>query len=286
MYHGRELPLIPVGDWAGRYDVPNPGLSRTAWYGRLTPEQNQRMRAGYMGCITHIDYQLGYLIERVRTELGGNLLMVFTSDHGDMMGDHHLYRKSYAFEGSARIPFVVQYPETLELPSGTFEHTVGLQDVMPTVLEAAGVDIPDSVTGASVLKAVRGEPWREYSHGEHSPCYSRENAMQYLTDGKEKYVWYPVTGQEQFFDITEDRQEMHDLHGDSAHADRVAMWRGRLIELLGKRGDAPTDVNSCCARRATVPMRRRDLTRPRAIARASGKPAQNRLSNIQGGAPC
>ena len=241
MYYPRELPPIPVGDWASRYDVPNPGLSRTAWYGRFTPAQNQRMRAGYMGCITHIDYQLGYLLERVNAELGNNVMVVFVSDHGDMMGDHHLHRKCYAYEGSARIPFAIKYPGGLDLPSGTFEQVVGLQDVMPTILEVAGVEIPDSVTGRSVLAAARGEDWRPFFHGEHSPCYSKEIAMHYLTDGREKYIWFPVTGEEQFFDLVKDRQELRDLAGDPARAGDVARWRQRLIELLAGRGDGFSD---------------------------------------------
>jgi arylsulfatase A-like enzyme len=199
------------------------------------------MRAGYMGCVTHIDYQLGYLMERVRQELGDDLMVLFTSDHGDMMGDHHLHRKCYAYEGSARIPFVVKYPSSLDLPSGSFDQVVGLQDAMPTLLEAAGVDIPDSVTGTSVLRAVRGEDWREYFHGEHSPCYSKESAMQYLTDAREKYIWFPVTGEEQFFDLGEDPQELRDLAGDPAQSARVALWRKRLIDLLGARDDGFSD---------------------------------------------
>ena len=242
MYANRELPPIPVGDWAEKYDVPNPGLGRTAWCGRFTPEQNQRMRAGYMGCITHIDYQLGYLMERIgRVGASRNTMVIFTSDHGDMMGDHHLHRKCYAFEGSARIPFLVKYPQGSDLPTGTFEHTVGLQDVMPTFLDAAGVEIPASVTGSSVFRAIRGKPWREFFHGEHSPCYCKELAMQYLTDGKEKYVWYPCTGQEQLFDLAADRQELHDLSRHAEHANRVQLWRQRLVQLLGDRGDGFSD---------------------------------------------
>lgn len=241
MYIDRQLPEIPIGDWAGRYDVPNPGLSRTAFYGRLTPEQDQRARAGYMGSVTHLDYQLGYLMERAQQELGGNVMYAFTSDHGDMMGDHHLHRKCYAYEGSARIPFALRYPQGLDLPTGTFDHLVGLQDVMPTLLEAAGVAVPASVTGRSVLEAVRGEPWREVFHGEHSPCYSAESAMQYLTDGREKYIWFPVTGQEQLFDLGADRQELHDLAADPAWAGPLSTWRQRLVERLGPRGDGFCD---------------------------------------------
>jgi arylsulfatase len=244
MYINRELPEIPIGDWAGVHDKPNPGLSRTAWEGRLTPEQDQRGRAGYMGVITHIDYELGRMMEMLNRYLGGlanNTLWIFTSDHGDMMGDHHLHRKSYAFEGSARIPFVVKYPRGLDVPTGVFEQVVGLQDVMPTILDVCGVEAPEGVTGQSLLKAARGEPWREFFHGEHSQCYHPSNAMQYLTDGKEKYVWYPPTGEEQFFDISEDRRELRDLSKEPAHGERVTTWRERLIKLLGDRGDGFSD---------------------------------------------
>ena len=238
MYIDRELPSIPVGNWADRHASSQPGLERCAWQGTLTQEQNRRMRVGYMGCITHVDYQLGYLMER----LGGmglldDTLIVFVSDHGDMMGDHHLHRKCYAYEGSARIPFVLRYPKGYDAPTGRFEQVVGLQDVMPTILDIVGVYVPDSVEGRSVVKAARGEPWRPFLHGEHSPCYSTDQAMQYLTDGKRKYIWLPCLGEEQFFALEEDRGEKENLAGRPDREEEVASWRQRLIEILEPRGD-------------------------------------------------
>lgn len=242
LYNDRELPGIPIGAWAAKYDIPNPGLEITAWRGRLTPEQNHRMRVGYMGNCTHLDCELGRLM-RAMMEMGvlEDTLIVFVSDHGDMMGDHHLHRKTYAYEGSARIPFLLRYPKGLDLPSGTFRQVVGLQDVMPTVLEAAGVEIPDSVTGTSVFSAIRGGPWRQYFHGEHSPCYSNDEAMHYLTDAKEKYVWFPARGEEYLFDLERDRQELHNIAGDPVNRERVETWRNRLIELLAERPDGFSD---------------------------------------------
>jgi len=238
MYMDRALPPIPVGDWAERHAASQPGLERCAWQGTLTSEQNRRMRVGYMGCITHIDYQLGYLMER----LGGmglldDTLILFVSDHGDMMGDHHLHRKCYAYEGSARIPFAVRYPKGLEAPTGSFEQVVGIQDVMPTLLDVAGVYIPNSVEGKSVVRAARGDAWRPFLHGEHSPCYSMDQAMQYLTDGRRKYIWLPCRNEEQFFNLEEDRQEKENLAGRSEHQEELASWRQRLIEILEPRGD-------------------------------------------------
>ena len=242
MYIDRELPEIPVGDWAKKHDVPNRGLPRTAWRGRLTGTQSRRARAAYMGLCTHIDYELGRMMETMaKTGILDDTLILFTSDHGDMMGDHHLHRKTYAYEGSARIPFLIRYPAGFGAPRGVFDSVVGLQDVMPTLLDAVGVPIPDSVTGASVFGAMCSKPWRAFLHGEHSPCYSLEEAMQYLTDGREKYIYFPATGEEQLFDLAVDRSELTDLARVSTHRARVALWRQRLTELLAERGDGFSD---------------------------------------------
>ncbi len=243
MYSRRTLPEIPIGDFAARWDVPNPGLERTAWYGRLTDEQNHRGRAAYMGCVTQIDYELGRMYEMLRRDpdASSNTLWVFTSDHGDMLGDHHLHRKCYAYEGSARIPFVLKYPLGADWPTGTFTQPVGLQDIMPTVLDVAGVPKPEGMTGQSVRDAMYGKPWREFMHGEHSPCYAAEVANHYLTDGREKFIWYPKTMEEQFFDLTRDRSETVNRIHEPAFADRVAMWRQRLVERLARRDDGFSD---------------------------------------------
>ena len=242
MYIDREQPPVPMGDWAARYNTSNPGLPRTAWYGRPTPEQTRRGRAAYMATITHIDDQFGFFLEELRRMgLLANTLFVFVSDHGDMLGDHDLHRKTYAYEGSARIPFVIGYPEAYTGPEGIFEQVVGLQDVMPTILDVLDVEGPQGMDGRSVLAAARGEPWREYLHGEHSPCYALEPAMQYATDGKEKYIYFPATGEEQLFDLATDRQEERDLSSIADWRARLRLWRDRLVRLLGERGDGFSD---------------------------------------------
>ena len=250
MFIDKELPEIPVGDWAEKYNIPNPGLPIISWYGRLTPEQNHRMRAAYMAMISFIDSQIGRLLLALRRmKVLDDTFIIFTSDHGDMMGDHNLHRKTYAYEGSARIPFIIKYPKNWNLPTGVFNHVVGLQDVMPTILEAAGIKPVEGITGRSVLAAIRGEEWREYIHGEHSPCYSIQEAMHYLTDGKEKYIWFPYSGIEFFFNLKEDRRELQNLASNPKYKDRVKIWRDRLIKILTKRGDGFADGKNLIRRR-------------------------------------
>ena len=244
MYDQQDLGEPPIGDWADRHRQEGVTPMRTAWQGNLGAKATHRCRAGYMGCITHIDYEMGRMEESLMKMEGvdaANTIWLFTADHGDMMGDHYLHRKTYAYEGSARIPFVVRYPKGYDAPTGAFEQPVGLQDVMPTLLDIAGVESPDTMTGESVVQAARGGEWREFIHGEHSPCYHPTNAVQYLTDGREKFLWFPVTGQEQFFDLQNARDETRDLINDPAAQERVKLWRQRLVDRLAIRNDGFSD---------------------------------------------
>jgi len=244
-YIAAEIPPPAIGDWADVHKIDLPGMNPNAWRGVLPPRILHRAQAGYFGAITHIDYQIGRVLRAMRTNrILNNTFVLFASDHGEMLGDHYLFRKTYAYEGSARIPFVLRYPVGFEAePRRVVEKVVALMDVMPTMLEAAGVEIPTTVDGRSVLGFLRGESpeWRPYLHGEHSACYHPTNAMQYLTDGKEKYIWFPPTGEEQLFDLREDPQELHDLSKDPEAQPRLTTWRDRLIKELTARGDPLTD---------------------------------------------
>jgi arylsulfatase A-like enzyme len=179
-----------------------------------------------------------------RQKLLDNTVIVFTSDHGDMLGDHHLWRKTYAYEGSAHIPMIVRLPGSAGKPlHRRCDRPVSLFDIMPTLLDAAGLNIPDSVDGSSMLKLMR-EPspeWREYVHGEHSRCYAAHNEMQYVTDGRWKYIWLPQLDREQLFDLAADPGECRDLADHSEYQDRLRYWRERLVAELAPRDLGLTD---------------------------------------------
>src|SRR5207244_3979326 len=134
---------------------------------------------------------------------------------GEMLGDHHMIGKCRAFEGSSHVPFLCRPPAAWGYPTASaIDRPVGLQDVMPTLLEAAGLPIPGSVTGRSVLPLMRGETlptsWRDVMHGECGQRYAHFGAHHTLTDGRTKYIWFSQTGQELLFDLLEDPHEQHD----------------------------------------------------------------------------
>ena len=117
-----------------------------------------------------VDDQVGRLLQFMRQQgLLRNTIIVFTSDHGEMLGDHHLYRKCWPYEASARVPFLIWaapelgWQEGLEVAS-----PVGWQDIMPTLLDAAGALIPPACTARSLLPILQGgvKAVRDILHGE------------------------------------------------------------------------------------------------------------------------
>jgi arylsulfatase A-like enzyme len=248
-YVDQALPAPFVGDWARPAARPvsgqNPEGRETRGFVSLSAAEMRSCRAGYYGLINHVDTQVGRLIQFLRdARLLDETLILYTADHGEMLGDHHMFAKANPFEGSARVPFLLRPPASLDLPWGVAPgQPVGLQDVMPTLLDAAGVSVPESVTGRSVLPllAGRADGWRDVLHGEHAPTYAPDDGVHYLVDDRTKYVWFSHTGREHLFDLAADPHERRDLLRAPDGAARAAPWRRRLAALLRERPEGFAD---------------------------------------------
>jgi len=247
MYRDRPVPEVAVGDWVDDLLGEHTGDNNVnAWCSQRSKAETERARRCYYGSITFIDHQIGRVLYELKhhdAEAWKNSFIVFLSDHGDMMGDHHLWRKTYAYEGSARIPMIVRPPLGWDVPRGQIsEHVAGIQDIMPTLLDGAGVDVPDTCTGQSLTtiaapqQSTRQDTPRDFLHGEHATAYDQCTVMHYLTDGREKYLYMPYTGQEQLFDLEQDPTESRDLMRDPGQAGRADRWRQRLVDTLEPRG--------------------------------------------------
>ena len=248
LYEDADLPKAVVGKWAERHAERGRKLPSSTWRGDLGEAQVRRSRQGYYGNVTFIDEQIGRMLDAL--EKRGwleNTLILYTADHGDMTGDHHLWRKTYAYEASARIPMLVRWgSDFLDARRGqVLRQPVELRDILPTFLDAAGASVdPKRFDGRSMLDLVRGktEGWREWIDLEHDICYDRSNHWNALTDGRWKYIFHALDGEEQLFDLQADPGELRDLAKETEHEATLRLWRGRLLDHFAERG-APYVVN-------------------------------------------
>ncbi|WP_342373118.1 arylsulfatase [Propioniciclava soli] len=242
LYADAELTPPVQGDWRALLDPYRVEGDTEALVAHFDDRAVHRARAAYYGLISHVDAQISRLLQILgEFGLADDTAIAFVSDHGDMLGDHGMWRKGYAYEGSSRVPLLLAGPG---VPRGTrVGGLVELRDVMPTLLELAGVPVPPTVEGRSALRlfAADGggagsdaEPdaWRTPLFGEHTIL---GQSMQWVVGARHKYVWWSGDGHEQLFDLVADPTELHDLARDDTHADALATHRALLIDHLTDR---------------------------------------------------
>jgi arylsulfatase A-like enzyme len=254
-YAHREMPQPPVGDWAGMMEpFHNPHNPRQTPK-RMDPHALQRARAGYYGHLSHIDHQINRFLEILKEyEPTGRTWVCFVSDHGDLLGDHHLFAKALPYEGAARVPLILSGPRDSGLKAGAaVDSVVELRDILPTLLDCAGLAAPQGIDGRSMLPLARGEttPWRDYLHGEHTNFLG---AGHYITDGRHKYIWFSDPGREQLFDLSDDPQELRDLSGSADHRAVLERLRAHLIHELTGREEGFTDGEKLIPGRPVTPV--------------------------------
>jgi arylsulfatase A-like enzyme len=233
------VPEPVYGGWATPPPDDGTGARVDSVRVHLTGEMLLSARAGYYGLINHLDDQIRRLM---KGPLGGvsqtDTVILYTSDHGEMLGDHYMWRKSVPYQGSVRVPLLVRAPERFGIRAGVVvDRPVCLEDVMPTLLDLAGVETPPTVQGRSLAPLMRGEDieWRDWIHIEHARRHHT------LTDGRSKYIWFAADGREQFFDLVSDPGELHDLSAAPEASDGIARWRERLVAELKDRPEGFSD---------------------------------------------
>lgn len=246
MYKNIDIPAPAIGDWCSKYaERKEPAqVKKDAAFANLGDEYAINSRRHYYANVTFIDDQIGEIIKALKEKgMYDNTLICFTADHGDMLGDHYHWRKTYAYEGSTKVPYVVKWPSSLskQIKTGTkVEQPVELRDFLPTFLEIAGGEVPTDMDGKSLLKLVTGkqDEWRKYIDLEHATCYSPDNYWCALTDGKIKYIWFMHSGEEQLFDLTVDPGEKKDLAKTDRYRKQLSEMRKEMVQHLQERGDS------------------------------------------------
>jgi len=197
-----------------------------------TPYAIRTHRGEYYALITYLDVQLGRVLDALESSsLATNTCVFLTSDNGLSVGQHGLMGKQNMYEHSMRIPLLASGPG---FPSGKrIDAPVYLQDLLPTALELAGAPIPPYVHFKSLMPLVRGE--RDVQYDAIYGAYMDLQRM--IRIGRMKLIWYPKINRYLLFDLENDPYEMHDLSGDTAFSEKLALLKRRLAELQKEQHD-------------------------------------------------
>ncbi|WP_341864233.1 alkaline phosphatase family protein [Gymnodinialimonas sp. 57CJ19] len=209
------------------------------------PGVRERVIPVYMGLITQIDDHIGRLRAHLEaTEQADNTLIVFTSDHGDYLGDHWLGEKDLFHECSVKIPLIVMDPSRdSDASRGTVSDAlVESIDLLPTFIEACGGEVPDHIIeGKSLKPLLAGDttPLREFviSEFDYSTRIARKTLnmpiadcrTQMVFDGRYKLI--NITGfRPMLYDLHEDPDEFTDLGTHPDYAQTITRLQGHLFD--------------------------------------------------------
>ena len=215
------------------------------------PEAILRHIADYYGMISHMDAQIGRVVQALKDKgLLENTVIVYTADHGISIGQHGLMGKQNVYDHSIRVPLIVCGPG---LPAGKkIRSLTYTYDIFPTLCELAGVPVPAQVDAESLLPLMDGS-----KHAVRDTVFTMYKEFQRsVTDGRWKLIRYyrsvkknVGTDRIQLFDLQEDPWETRDLSQEPAHRERIAQlavelkkWQIRLRDPLADLPVVPPEA--------------------------------------------
>ena len=197
-----------------------------------TPYSVKVNRQEYYAIITHMDHQIGLILDALeKSGKADNTYIFFTGDHGLSVGCHGLIGKQNLFDDSVRVPLLVCGPN---IPKGKkIDSPAYLQDIMPTTLELAGVKKPPQVQFKSLLPLIDGR--RKSNYNAVYGAYM--NLQRMITVGKDKLILYPAIKKALLFDLHKDPLEMHDLSSNPEYRPLIKKLFHKLLQLQKHTGD-------------------------------------------------
>lgn len=201
-----------------------------------TPYAVRVHRQEYYALITHLDTQVGFILDQlVRSGLDENTIVIYAADHGLAVGHHGLIGKQNMYQHSLCPPMIIAGPG---IPAGAvIDAAVYLQDIVPTTLELAGGGVPPYMEFQSLLPLLAGGD----SASPHERIYGAYTDRQrMIRRGNYKLIAYPAAGVVRLFHLGKDPLEMDDLAGEPDQQDRVRDLYGELRLLMEEMGDTLT----------------------------------------------
>ena len=225
-------------------------------------------RITYYANVKFIDHMVGRVLNKLKAmDLYDSAYILWTADHGDQLGDHNLWRKTYPYNSNAKVPMIIKWPtigsnttfnvKDITTKRGTinYKNIVELRDILPTLHNVSGISLPlnwstewSGLNMNDILYDNNSE-WRDVLDLEHSTCYNITNHWNALTDGiTYKYIYNAYFGNESLFDIMRDPNEMNDLSSQALINETInntlIEWRTKLINMFEEQNRGPNWVQN------------------------------------------
>ncbi|MDF9796522.1 alpha-L-rhamnosidase [Catalinimonas alkaloidigena] len=217
------------------------GFNRTRWYWRYdTPEKYQHSVKGYYRMIAGVDLEVAKIREKLEEKgIADNTIIILMGDNGYFLGERQLAGKWLMYDNSVRVPLIIYDPRN-KLHQETEEMAMNV-DVPATILDAAGVDVPDSWQGKTLLPLVNGEAQslgRDTALIEHLWEFDNIPPSEGVRTSGWKYFRY-VNDQsiEELYDLRNDPQETKNLAGERKHQDVLEKLRAQCDALINEYRD-------------------------------------------------
>lgn len=256
MYQHECIEDPVYGDWSEEEHAPLAFRRlRQMWgYDRMGPEITRNMKAAYYGLLTQIDYNMGRIFAALQDlDLLKDTVILFTSDHGEYLGDYHTSAKFFLHQASSHVPFILRLPEELApFCGGTRrDDLVTHADILPTLVNLAGGRVPEDLEGKDLLAVLRGEEQPRA----HLEMVTQMELLECIgvTDGAFQYIYYLEDQAEQLFDLKKDPRERNNLAGlpeystltrkyrkileDSPYTEKMEYVKDGCLITIEKRGE-------------------------------------------------
>jgi len=212
--------------------------NRKRWYLRFdTPEKYQRMIKGMYRMVSGVDMVIGRIRDELkRLGMAENTIIIFAGDNGMFFGERGLSDCWLMYEESIRIPLIIYDPRAnKKLRGGTTDEIALNVDISPTILELAGVKVPEKIQGRSLVQLTAGKmpEWRTDFFYEHLSEFPKIPKSEGVRTQRFKYIRYfeqkPIY--EELYDLKKDAHEKHNLVDKPAYAEKLQELRKRCDEL-------------------------------------------------------
>jgi arylsulfatase A-like enzyme len=234
-YHEGELadkPIFQTVDHQGAYGGTAISFAKTS------PEEHRRITAAYYAMIEQVDTEMGRMLQVLEeTGQADNTIVIFMSDHGEMLGDHGIYLKGpYFYDCLTRVPLMIRWPGHFTGVT-KIDSMVELVDIAPTLLDAAGIPVPSGMQGRSLLPLLKGQTQTHRSsvymeYYDANATYEIPPMISSVRTAKWKLNFCDTPRSGELYDLEKDPGEFHNLWNAVHYKDTQEMMLQNLVARM------------------------------------------------------